>query len=61
MPMLKITQVRSVIRHTEHQKATMKALGLRRMHQSVTHPDTVQLRGMLRVVHHLVKVEEVTT
>ena len=36
----------------------MEALGLRRMHQTVTHNDTPQIRGMLNIVHHLVTVEE---
>lgn len=59
MPKLKITQVRSVIRRPEPQKRTMKALGLRRMNQSVVHSDTPQIRGMIDRVHHLVHVEEV--
>ena len=59
MPKLKITQVRSVIRRPQPQKRTMTALGLRRMHQSVVHSDTPQIRGMIERVHHLVRVEEV--
>ncbi len=59
MPKLKITQVRSVIRRPQPQKRTMAALGLRRMHQSVVHGDTPQIRGMIKRVHHLVRVEEV--
>ncbi len=59
MAKLKITQVRSVIRQMASQKRTMQALGLRRMHQSVVHEDTPQLRGMIEKVHHLVSVEEV--
>ena len=58
MAKLKITQVRSVIGKTERQKRTMKALGLRRMHQSVEHEDTPIIRGMLDKVHHLVAVDE---
>ncbi len=53
-----ITQVRSVIRRPERQKRTMIALGLRRMHQTVEHDDTPQVRGMLVKVLHLVRVEE---
>jgi len=56
---LKITQVRSVIRRPGTQKLTMKALGLRRMHQTVEHTDTPQIRGMVGKVGHLVRVEEV--
>lgn len=58
MATLKITQVRSVIRRPEIQKRTMKALGLRRMNQTVTHKDTPQMRGMINKVQHLITVEE---
>jgi len=58
MATLKITQVRSVIRRPEPQKLTMKALGLRRLHQTVTHEDTPQMRGMINKVKHLITVEE---
>ena len=58
MATLKITQVRSVIRRPEIQKRTMKALGLRRMNQTVTHTDTPQMRGMINKVEHLITVEE---
>lgn len=59
MGKLKITQTRSLIRKSKKQKLTMEALGFRRMNQTVEHNDTPQLRGMLDVVHHLVKIEEV--
>ena len=55
---LKITQVRSLIHASERQRRNMRALGLRRMHQSVLQPDTATIRGMVRVVNHLVAVEE---
>ena len=58
MATLKITQVRSVIRRPEIQKRTMKALGLRRMNQTVTHKDTPQMRGIINKVEHLITVEE---
>ena len=58
MPKLNITQVRSLIRRSAKQKGTMKALGLRRIHQTVTHEDTPQVRGMIDKVQHLVSVEE---
>jgi large subunit ribosomal protein L30 len=58
MATLKITQVRSVIRMTGDQKRTMVALGLRRMHQTVEHEGTPEIRGMAAKVHHLVRVEE---
>jgi large subunit ribosomal protein L30 len=60
MKKLRIRQVRSTINRIEVQKRTLRALGIRRLHQPVTHTDTPQIRGMLRVVHHLVRVEEVT-
>lgn len=58
MSTLKITQVKSAIRRPGNQKATLKALGLRRMHQTVELNDTPQIRGMLTKVNHLVTVEE---
>lgn len=58
MATLKITQTRSAIRQPRRQKLTMEALGLRRMHQTVEHKDTPQIRGMLARVHHLVTIEE---
>jgi large subunit ribosomal protein L30 len=58
MGKLKITQLRSAIKRHENQKRTIRALGIRRLHHNVIHEDTPQIRGMIRVVHHLVKVEE---
>ena len=55
---LNITQVRSVIRRPETQKRIMKALGLRRMHQTVEHEATPSLLGMVAKVKHLVQVSE---
>lgn len=59
MAKLKITQTRSVIKRLENQKRTIKALGLGRPNYVVTHDDTPQIRGMIRKVVHLVKVEEI--
>jgi large subunit ribosomal protein L30 len=56
---LKITQTRSIIDRLEVQKRTIRALGLGRPHRSVIKNDTPQIRGMIRRVVHLVKVEEV--
>jgi len=53
-----VTLVRSPIGYTKDQKATVLALGLRRMHQTIEHKDTPALRGMIRKVVHLVRVEE---
>lgn len=55
---LRVTLVRSSIGYTKDQKATVKALGLRRLHQTVEHKDTPALRGMLNKVIHLIKIEE---
>ena len=58
MAKLKITQTRSIIREPAPTKKTMEALGLRKLHQSVEHEDTPQIRGMLSRVRHLTVVEE---
>jgi large subunit ribosomal protein L30 len=55
---IKVTLVRSAIGYGKDQKATLKALGLRRLHQTVEHKDTPALRGMVNKVIHLLKVEE---
>lgn len=56
---VKITQIRSAIGRLKNQKATIKALGIRKMNHSVVHEDSPTIRGMIDTVHHLVKVEEV--
>lgn len=58
MASVKITQVKSVIDRPKKQKDTMKALGLRKMHQSVEKEVTPQIQGMIDKVSHLVTVEE---
>lgn len=55
---IKITQTRSIIDQLEKTKRTIKALGLGRPNRSVVKTDTPQIRGMLRVVSHIVKIEE---
>ena len=55
---LLITQVRSGIGRPEGQRATLRALGLKRMNQTVEHKDTAEIRGMVFKVQHLVEVEE---
>ena len=59
MGKLRITQVRSTIDRKEPQKRTIKARGLGKIHKSVKHNDTPQIRGMIRAVSHLVNVEEI--
>ena len=58
MAKLRITWVKSDIGYNEVQKRTLKALGFRRLNQSVTHNDCNSIRGMINKVKHLVKVEE---
>ena len=58
MAKIKITQKRSVIGRTARQKATMDALGLRKMNASVEVEATAQVLGMVRKVSHLVEVVE---
>jgi len=55
----RITLVKSPIGYSKRQKGTVKALGLRRMNQTVEHDDTPVLQGMLTKISHLVEVEEV--
>jgi len=59
MAKLKITQVRSAIGREESQKLTIKTLGIKRLNGSVIHEDKPEIRGMVKKVVHLVKVEEV--
>jgi len=57
MGKLKVTQIRSAIDCNKTQKRTIVALGLGKIRRSVVHTDTPQIRGMVRSVAHLVKVE----
>ena len=57
MSSLKITQVRSTIGESDRHIGTLRALGLGKIGRSREHTDTVELRGMLRQVNHLVRVE----
>jgi large subunit ribosomal protein L30 len=59
MARLKLTQVRSVIDRPRDQKRTVRALGLHRMNDTVVKDDRPEIRGMIRKVAHLVRVEEV--
>ena len=60
MAKVKVTQMKSSIDRSKRQKATLVALGLRKMHQSVTHETSPQILGMLAKVDHLVKVEQLS-
>jgi large subunit ribosomal protein L30 len=55
---LKITQKRSTIGRLVKQKGTMRALGIRKVGQTVVHEDCAAIRGMVGKVRHLVAVEE---
>jgi large subunit ribosomal protein L30 len=56
---LRITQVRSGIGLARDQRRTVRALGIKRMHDTVEQADTPAIRGMIHKVRHLVKVEEI--
>ena len=55
---LRVTLVKSPIGYSKDQKATVRALGLRRVNQIVEHNDSPAIRGMLNKVVHLIKIEE---
>ena len=54
---IKVTQVRSGIGRPQKQRLTLRGLGLTRMNKSVILENTAPIRGMIRKVQHLVKVE----
>ena len=56
---LKITLVKSTIGAVPKHKKTVEALGLRKLNKTVEMPDNEAVRGMIRQVRHLVKVEEI--
>lgn len=58
MAKLRVKWVKSAIGYPKDQKATIKALGLRKMQQTVEHNDQPAVRGMIHKVIHLVQVEE---
>jgi large subunit ribosomal protein L30 len=55
---LTITYIKSVIGYTQRQVGTLRALGLRRLGDTVEHDDTPVIRGMIDKVSHLVRVQE---
>ena len=58
MSKIKIKLIKSPIDKSKRQKDTLVALGFRKVNQVVEHPDNPQIKGMLRVVNHLVTVEQ---
>jgi large subunit ribosomal protein L30 len=57
MAKIKVTQTGSPIRRTDDQRATLVGLGLNKMHRTRELEDTPEVRGMIRKVQHMVKVE----
>jgi len=55
---IKVTLIHSPIGYPEPQKATVRALGLHRLHQTVEHQDSPAVRGMLAKIVHMIRVEE---
>ena len=57
--MLRITLIKSTNRAKKKQFATVEALGLRKIRNVAVHNDTPQIRGMIKKVNHMLKVEEI--
>jgi len=57
---LRLTLTKSIIGLSPKQEATVKALGLRRINQTVVHDDTETMRGMVFAVQHMLKVDHET-
>jgi large subunit ribosomal protein L30 len=56
---LRVKWVKSAIGYSKDQKDTIRSLGLRKLQQTVEHEDNPVMRGMLRKVDHLIRVEEI--
>ena len=59
MPELRITWTRSCIGRPKNQREVIRSLGLRRLQDTVVHHDSPTIRGMVKKVEHLLRVEEV--
>jgi large subunit ribosomal protein L30 len=59
MTRIRVTYRKSAIGYARDQKATVAALGLKRLHQTVEHEDSAPIRGMINKVRHLVSVDGV--
>ena len=55
---LKITQVKSRIGYKKKAKATLDAMGIKKMNQTVELPDNPAIRGMIKIIKYLIKVED---
>ena len=58
MSKIKITQIKSFIKKPKNQKLTLKALGLKKIGQSIIHEKSNVIDGMIEKVKHLIKVEK---
>ena len=56
--MLKITQVKSRIGYKKKAKATLDAMGIRKLNQTVELPDNPSIRGMIKKIEYLIKIED---
>ncbi|HRN68017.1 MAG TPA: 50S ribosomal protein L30 [Promineifilum sp.] len=61
MTRLRITYSKSAIGYTVRQKATVKALGFKKLYETIEHEDSPAIRGMINKISHLLTVEEVET
>ena len=59
MSKIKITQIKSFIKKPKNQKLTLKALGLKKIGQSIIHEKSNVIDGMIKKVKHLIKVEKI--
>ncbi len=59
MAKLKVTWRKSAIGYAPNQRRTIRALGLRRLGQTVEHSDSPAIRGMINTIRHLIEVQEV--
>ncbi len=59
MKKLKVTQIRSKIGRPERQKRTLRALGFKKMHQTMEFEATPQILGMIKKIEHLLSIEEI--
>ena len=59
MSKIKITQIKSFIKKPKNQKLTLKALGLKKIRQSIIHENSNVIDGMIEKVKHLIKVEKI--
>ena len=59
MAKVRITQIRSKIGSTKRQKATLDALGLRKIRHTIEQESTPEIMGMINKVNHLVSFEEI--